>query len=140
VAGGGDFRRGETGQWGVVSPEFVPDAGFCGRETLEGSGTAMGGSWGVLAVDRARWMAAAEGTVLPEAAKLAPRLGLTSVLFCRERRPDFVMEPVLPMPGWRGGGRAGELSREESGEAGFEGAAERFSGRDPARTWERIWA
>lgn len=26
--GGGDFNRGETGQWGVLSPELVPDMDF----------------------------------------------------------------------------------------------------------------
>lgn len=138
MVGGGDLRRGDTGQWGVVSPEFVPDAGFCGRGTLEGSGTAMGGSWGVLAVDKARWMAAAEGTVLPEPAKLAPRLGLTSVLLFRERSPDFAMAPVVA-PG-RSGGLAGELSLDDSGELAVEGEADRLSVRDPASTCERIWA
>lgn len=32
--GGGDFRRGETGQWGVLSPETMADGDFKGRGGL----------------------------------------------------------------------------------------------------------
>jgi hypothetical protein len=62
--GGGDFSRGVVGQWGVLSPELVPDVDLSGLGTLEGSCVAAGGSWGMFAEDSARWMAAAEGTVL----------------------------------------------------------------------------
>lgn len=37
VGGGGDRRRGEMGQWGVLSPELGPDAGLTGRGALMGS-------------------------------------------------------------------------------------------------------
>jgi hypothetical protein len=32
--GGGDLRRGEMGQWGVLSPELEPEVGFTGRGAL----------------------------------------------------------------------------------------------------------
>jgi hypothetical protein len=32
--GGGDLRRGEMGQWGVLSPEVDEDVGFEGRGAL----------------------------------------------------------------------------------------------------------
>lgn len=59
-------------------------------------------------------MAAAEGTVVLGPGTLEPRLGLTSVLLFRDRRSLFGRgaEPVV-----RFGGRAGEASREERGEA-----------------------
>jgi hypothetical protein len=63
--GGGDFKRGDTGQWGVLSPEFVPGI-LEGLGTLEGSWVEEGaGGSCMLAAERARWMDAALGTVLP---------------------------------------------------------------------------
>lgn len=53
-AGGGDFNRGETGQWGVLSPELEPEVVLEGRGTREGSCEDAGGSWGMFADDRAR--------------------------------------------------------------------------------------
>lgn len=40
--GGGDLSLGEIGQCDVFSPDVVPDAGFCGRGTFEGSCTEIG--------------------------------------------------------------------------------------------------
>ena len=88
VSGGGDLSLGEMGQWGVESPELVPDAVFWGRGTRDGSCTDIGGRFGVEAEDNARWMAAADGTVVLEPARAGPLLGLTSVLLLRDRRPD----------------------------------------------------
>lgn len=127
--GGGDFKRGEMGQWGVVSPEFVPDAGFKGLGTLEGSCVDAGGNCGMFADDRARWMAAAEGTVVLGPARLGPLFGLTSVLLLRERRPG--LETGAVDAGVRCGGRAGEVSREESGEFAVDGEPDTFSERVP---------
>lgn len=40
--GGGDFKRGETGQWGVLSPELEAEAVFCtARGTRDGSGVEL---------------------------------------------------------------------------------------------------
>ncbi len=83
--GGGDLMRGETGQWGVLSPETMAEGDFKGRGARPESEVAVGGSWGMLAEERARWMAAADrpGELVP-----GPRLGLTSVLLLRERSAD----------------------------------------------------
>jgi hypothetical protein len=117
-SGGGDFNLGEMGQCGVVSPEFVPDEAFAGRGTREGSCEEVGGSEGMLAADNALWMAAADGTVVLEPARLGPLLGLTSVLLFRDRRPDFGIGPAEA--GWRWWWccccRWGELSRDDKGE------------------------
>jgi len=88
--GGGDLRRGEMGQWGVLSPELGPDDGFRGRGALMESA----GSAGMLVEDCDRCMAAAEGERL-EVAGLAARWGLTSMLFLRERRPDRELEAAV---------------------------------------------
>lgn len=52
--GGGDFNRGDMGQWGVESPELVPEFDLRGLGTLEGSWDDAGGSWGMFADDSAR--------------------------------------------------------------------------------------
>jgi hypothetical protein len=59
--GGGDLRRGEMGQWGVVSPELGPDVDLVGRGALTESVDVEGGRAGMLVDDNDRWMAAAEG-------------------------------------------------------------------------------
>lgn len=52
--GGGDLMRGETGQWGVLSPETMAEGDFKGRGALIESEFRLGGSWGMLADERAR--------------------------------------------------------------------------------------
>jgi hypothetical protein len=47
--GGGDFNRGDTGQWGVESPELEVEAGFKDRESRAGSWVEADGSWGMAA-------------------------------------------------------------------------------------------
>lgn len=85
--GGGDFSRGDSGQWGVFSVELGPEDGLEGRGTREGSWVEVeGGSCGMLVEERARWMAAAERTVELELAVLESRLGLASLLLLREGR------------------------------------------------------
>jgi hypothetical protein len=133
--GGGDLRRGETGQ-GELSPETRADGDFKGRGALIESAVVEGASWGMLAEERARWMAAAEspGELVP-----GPRLGLTSVLLLRERRPDWdltlgpagaVMVRCRP--------RAGEASRELRAELAGDGEPEALSERSRASDWRRM--
>jgi hypothetical protein len=130
--GGGDLRRGEMGQWGVLSPELGPDVAFKGRGALmvsaEDADDAAGSS-GMLVEDSARCMAAADGELLALAlARLEARLGLASVLLLRERRPGLGLEvPEGALGRWCG--RAGDASREDKGDLG-EGE---FSERAPAR-------
>lgn len=146
--GGGDLRRGETGQWGAGSPEAVPDGALRGRGTREASWAAVaGGSWGMLAVDRARCIEAAEGTVVLEPGRLGPLLGLTSVLLLRERRADLGRGPAaaaaaaaVVAAAVRCGGRAGECSRDDSGEFVAEGSPDRLSERAPLSEWWRMGA
>ena len=70
---------------------------------------------------------------------LGPRLGLTSVLLLRERRPDWVLAPgpdgavVL-----RCRLRDGEASRELSAEFAGDGEPDTLSERSRARDWRRI--
>lgn len=92
--GGGDLRRGEMGQWGVLSPELELVVPLTGRGALIESAGAVGGSSGMLVADRARWMAAAEGVLVLKAARLAALLGLTSVLLLRERKPGLPFVPA----------------------------------------------
>lgn len=74
----------------MLSPELEVEAGFEGLGTREESWVEdVGGSCGMLEDDRARWMAAAEGTVLLEAGALGVRLGLASLLLLREGRCDL---------------------------------------------------
>jgi hypothetical protein len=112
--GGGDLSRGEMGQWGGGSPELGLDAGFGGRAALTVSVDDVGVSSGMLADDGARWTEAAGG---PGAVELLPRLGLTSMLLLRERKPAlaFVPDDAAARCWW---GRAGEASREDSGDEG----------------------
>jgi hypothetical protein len=91
----------------------------------------------VFADDRARWMAAAEGIVALGAGKLGPLFGLTSVLLLRDRRPDLGSGPDVAL---RTGGRAGEVSREDSGEAVVDGEPDTLSERAPLSVWERMGA
>ena len=89
--GGGDLRRGEMGQWGTLSPELDLDVGFDGRGALTVSVEDVGVSSGMLVDDNARCTEAAGG---PGVVKLDPRLGLTSMLLLRERKPDRAVVPV----------------------------------------------
>lgn len=52
--GGGDFKRGEMGQWGVVSPELDPEAIFWGLGARVDSCEAAGDSEGMLVDESAR--------------------------------------------------------------------------------------
>jgi hypothetical protein len=63
--GGGDLSRGDTGHEGVFSPDpATPTLDTLGSLDVEdGSEVGAGCSWGVAAAERARCMAAAEGTV-----------------------------------------------------------------------------
>jgi hypothetical protein len=78
-------------------------------------------------------MAAAEGTVAAGPDRLGPRFGLTSVLL-RDRRPDLGSGPDTA---FRAGGREGDESREDSGEAAVEGEPDTLSERGPLSVWER---
>lgn len=82
-------------------------------------------------------MAAAEGTVAFEPARLGPRFGLTSVLLLRERRPRCCCEDD---DGWRWGARAGDVSRDECGDREFavEGEPDTFFAREPFRACWRM--
>jgi hypothetical protein len=51
--GGGDLRRGEMGQWGVLSTGAVP-AVLAVRDGLTGSAEEVVEGWGMLVDDRAR--------------------------------------------------------------------------------------
>lgn len=92
VEGGGDFNLGEMGQWGVLSPELEVEVILEGLGTREESWVVefAGGSCGMVVLDRARWMAAAEGTVVLGPARVEPLLGLTSLLLLREARAGLV--------------------------------------------------
>jgi hypothetical protein len=136
--GGGDLMRGETGQWGVLSPEIMADGDFRGRGALTESEAKVGGSWGMLVDERARCMAAAER---PGELVLGPRLGLTSVLLLRERRADCDCERALGPGGAvvvRCRLRAGEASRELMAELAGDGEPDTLSERSRARDWRCI--
>lgn len=83
VVGGGDLRRGDCGQTGVVSPEAT--AGRCcifgSFDTASVTGPP-GCSCGTFVAERARWMAAAERTVPLGVGNCGGRCGLVSWLFC----------------------------------------------------------
>lgn len=130
------MRRGETGQWGVLSPWLFD---LCGLGTrVESAG--VGWSWGVFADARARWMAAADGAVVVWLARAEGRFGLPSwLLFFLDlwtRRAGPAMAGV-----WRWGWdeREGEGSREDMGEFVCECVA---VGRGGAPLDERseVWA
>ena len=136
--GEGDLMRGERGQWGVLSPEPMAAGAFEGRGALTESAVVAGCSWGMLADERARWMAAAER---PGEPALGPRLGLTSALLLRERIADCDCERALGP----GGGaavrcrlRAGEASRELRAELAGDGEPDTFSERSRASDWRCI--
>lgn len=116
------MRRGETGQWGVLSPELLD---LCGLGTRVESACGGGWSCGVFADARARWMAAADGVVLVWLERPVGRFGLTSwLLFFLDlwtRRAGPAMAGVWR---WRCGGRDGEVSRDDMGEFACEGGAD----------------
>lgn len=67
-------------------------------------------------------------------ARLEARLGLTSVLLLRERRPGLVR-----IADEDAAARAGEVSREDNGEFVVEGEADTLSERPPLReVWCRM--
>lgn len=120
----------------MLSPETTADGDFSGRGALIESEEAAGGSWGMFVLERARWMAAAER---PGELEPGPRLGLTSVLLLRERRPDW------DLAGGPGGAvvlrcrlRAGEASRELSAEFAGDGEPDTLSERSRTRDWRRM--
>ncbi len=128
--GDGDLRRGERGQWGVVSPEFDFDDGLEGRGARTVSVDDVGVSSGMLVDDRARWTAGAV-----ELDRLDRRLGLASALLLRERKPGLTFAPEGVA--LRCCGRAGEASRDDSGEGE---AATPKGGRCVASGWWRMGA
>ena len=77
----------------MVSPDAAAASGrFCAESLDTASVTEFGDwaccaccSWGMLAADRARWMAAAEGTVEVGVDRAGARWGLVSWLLCLER-------------------------------------------------------
>lgn len=134
--GGGDLRRGETGQWWAVSPELVLGAGLVDEErgvrAASIDDVAAGVSSGMLVDEWARCTLSA-GRLLSvvELDRLEVRLGLASALLLRERKPGLTFGPAgaaaeaaAALRG--GGGRAGEASREDSGDEGeTDGLSER---------------
>lgn len=88
--------------------------------------------------DRARCIAAAEGTVVPGPARLGPLLGLTSVLLFLDLSPDFGSGPDGPC--CLNGGLAGELSLEDMGEFAVDGEPEMARDRGPLSAWGLICA
>lgn len=81
-------------------------------------------------------MAAAEGTVVLGPARLGPLFGLTSALLLRDRRPDLGGGPDEAALRW--GGRAGDVSREDSGELAVDGEPDTFNERAPLSVWCRM--
>lgn len=123
--GGGDLRRGEMGQRGVLSPELEAEVDFKGRGALAMSDEAdADGSSGTLDAERARLMAVAEGVLVEGPARLDPLLGLASALLMRDRTPVLLFVPNGAAD--RASGRAGEASREERGDVADEEGPERF--------------
>lgn len=85
----------------------------------------------MLVDDRARWMAAAEGTVVP--GRLGPRLGLTSLLLLREARVDLVWASARAAA--RVVWRVGDVLRDDMGEV----VVERDRAvRGPVLDWCRV--
>ena len=93
---------------------------------------------GMLVADKARWIEVGEGVLALAAARIEVRLGLTSLLLLRERKPG--REVGLGGAAGRWGRRAGEASREDSGDVAAAGEAGAFRGRMPARAWYRSGA
>lgn len=139
--GGGDLSLGDRGQVGVFSPEPVVAAWTL--ETLgsldvevdvevdvvveDGSEVGAIGSCGMLAAERARCMAAAEGTVPLWPGVLIGLCGLTSWESFRDGIPDDAAPGVVGSLKER---PAGEESRDERGEAAAEGGCERARERE----------
>lgn len=123
--GGGDLSLGDRGHVGVFSPEPVVAAWTL--ETLgsldvvvvveDGSEVGGVGSCGVVAAERARCMAAAEGIVPLWAVVLGGLCGLTSCESFRDRMPDDAAPDVVCCLKGR---PAGEESRDDRGEAAAE--------------------
>ena len=67
-----------------------------------------------------------------------PLFGETSVLLLRERSPDLGRVPEEPA--WRCDGRAGDVSREDMGEATFDGEPDTFNERVPLSVFGRMGA
>lgn len=105
--GGGDLSLGDRGHVGVFSPE--PELAAWTLETLgsldvdvdvdvaveDGSEVGAIGSCGMLAAERARCMAAAEGIVPLWPVILAGLCGLTSCESFRDRIPDEAAPDVV---------------------------------------------
>lgn len=90
----------------------------------------------LVADDSARWMAAAEGTVALEPARLGPPplLGLTSALLLRERSPGLVRGTACGRLVWR----EGDVSREDMGEFAADGELDALRDRGPLSVfWRR---
>lgn len=137
--GGGERSRGEMGQWGMESPELGPDTGFTGRGAFTVSVDDVGVSSGMLVDERARWREVAEGIL--DTVPVGPRLGLTSALLLRERKPGLAFVPVaLATAAVRWGGGAGEASREDRGELAEDGEPDPFNERAPDSAGCRIAA
>ena len=86
--------------------------------------------------DRARWMAAAEGTVVPGPGTLGVLLGLASLLLLREGRPDLGCESTRAGLRWEV--RAGDVLREDMGEFVLEREAGAFRPRGADFVWFRM--
>ena len=113
VDGGGERTRGRfEADWLLFARAVLIT--FCGLTgSVAGSDWVVEGcNWGAPATERARWIAAADGTAgTIGPGRAGPRLGLKSVLFLRERGyPELADTPE------RRGGRTGEVSREGLGE------------------------
>jgi hypothetical protein len=92
----------------------------------------------VLVDDRARCIAAADGIVVLDPARLGPLLGLTSVLLFLDLSPDFGRGPDALC--CLSGGLAGELSLEDIGEFAVDGEPEMVRERGPLGAWDLICA
>lgn len=124
---GSDLSRGDTGHCGELPSSAPPPAPpppgalerCCARGSLDaGSDVVVGWSCGVVAADRARCMAAAEGVELAAPGKLGGRCGLTSWL--RELVRTGTIRGFCD-------GLAGDGSREERGVFSAEGEPEAVS-------------
>lgn len=92
----------------------------------------------MLVDDRARCIAAADGIVVLDPARLGPLLGLTSVLLFLDLSPDFGRGPDALC--CLSGGLAGELSLEDIGEFAVDGEPEMVRERGPLSAWDLICA
>jgi hypothetical protein len=112
------------GQWGVVgvvagvSAVLDLDVGFNGRAARTVSVEEVGVSSGMLVDDMVRCTGAGGRPMAVELARLAFLLGLASMLLLRERKPDRVAVVPVDAAAGRACGRAGDASREDSGDDG----------------------